>query len=71
MTCLTQLAFWVTNLQQFYGSEEGQSLAEYSIVVLVVVSLVISAMSVFIYPLSELYAIIGLVFQPFANRFGF
>ncbi len=67
MTCLTQLAFWMTTLQQLYGNEEGQGLAEYTLLVLAVVFLVISAMSVFLGPLSELYATISLAFQPLTN----
>ncbi len=71
MTCLTQLAYWMTNLQQLCGNEEGQGLAEYSLIVLAVVFMIISAMGVFIGPLSELYATIGIVFQPFVGPSAF
>jgi len=61
----------MTNLQQLCKDEEGQGLAEYSLLVGMMVVLVIGTMNLYTGPLGGLYATIQLTFGPLTDTLAF
>ncbi len=63
MICVNQLALWITCLQRPCRDETGQGIAEYLLLVSMVVALVLVTMNLYIGPVSALYAMIQDVFE--------